>query len=187
MDETSLDRWAAEYQAGQETRLQALVEALARPLLALAFRYVRDWDLAADLVQDAWLKIVARIESYEPGRSFAAWTRVIVRNTCLTHLRKVARLPRQVALEVAGDLVAVRGGDDPQQAVTQQELAWTLGRAIERLGATQREVFVRVAVEHEPRAAVAADLGLTTGHLRVVLHLARRRLASVLSTLEENP
>jgi RNA polymerase sigma-70 factor (ECF subfamily) len=185
MDDATLDRWATAYRAGETPRLRPLVEALARPLLAFAYRYVRDWDLAADLVQEAWLKIVANIASYDPGRSFATWARAILRNLCLSHLRKVARLPLVAALDVAGDLAAARSADDPQQAVAQRELAWQLGRAVAQLGATQREVFVRIALENESRAAVAADLGLSTGHLRVLLHLARRQLARLLALEEE--
>ncbi len=186
MDDAHLDRLAAAYRAGDPTSLKPVVEALARPLLAQAYRYVRDWDTAADLVQDAWLKVVANIAAYDPARSFAVWIRAILRNTCLTHLRKVARMPAQTAVEAAGGAATARPADDPRAAMQEQDTARRLGLALAQLGPTQREVFARIALEQEDRRAVARDLGLSDGHLRVTLHMARRRLA-VLLNLEEEP
>jgi len=187
MDDVRCDRWAAGYRNGDAALLRPLVEAMARPLLACAYRYVRDWDTAADLVQEAWLKIIEHIGRYDPSRSFAVWARAVLRNTCLTHLRKITRLPRTALLEVAGDTASERLADDPQHAIELQETAWLLGRALDRLSPTQREVFARVALEREDRATVARDLGLSDGHLRVVLHLARRRLAALLLGPEGKP
>ena len=53
MDDATRDRLARAYRAGQTGALPPLVEGLARTLLAQAFRFVRDWDQAADLVQPA--------------------------------------------------------------------------------------------------------------------------------------
>ena len=51
-------------------------------LLAQAFAMLRDWAAAEDAVQDAFLVVVNKHESFREGTSLLNWTRQIVRNKC---------------------------------------------------------------------------------------------------------
>jgi RNA polymerase sigma-70 factor (ECF subfamily) len=90
----------------------------------------------------------------------------------LTRLR-VARRRREVTLETAGD---------PGQAPPDEALArrGELERAIRKLPATLRAVFVLKEVEGLSHAEVAATLGIRLGTSEVRLHRALRKLRAEL-------
>lgn len=180
MDEIRVDALAAAYQAGRAKALPALVDDLARPLLAQAYRYVRDWDLAADLVQETWLRVVGSIAAYDARRPFSPWIRTILRRQCLQHLARDRSRPAGVPLTAATIPASQRPADDPDRSVRDAELRRRLARHLATLGRTQRRAVELVDIEQCDRRQAAAELGLTGASLRVVLHRARRRLAGLL-------
>ena len=71
-----------------QEKLTIPVETLSRPLMALAYRYTRDWEWARDLTQETWVKVHEHIGRYEKARSFTSWLYAIHRNGCRDHLRR---------------------------------------------------------------------------------------------------
>jgi DNA-directed RNA polymerase specialized sigma subunit len=56
----------ARYQAGDELALDDLVATYQQPAFWVAHHLVRDHEIATDLVQEAFLKVLRRPESYDP-------------------------------------------------------------------------------------------------------------------------
>jgi len=177
MESARIDALAAGYRQGRDTDLGPLVETLARPLLSLAHRYLRDWDLAADLVQDTWLRVVTSIAHYDPRRPFLPWVQTILRNLCLQHLEREARRPVAVPLGVIAEPPTSRPGEDPDRQVAAADLRRALARHLVDLGESQRRALVMVDLEQRDREEVARELGLTPASLRVILCRARRAVA----------
>lgn len=177
MDHATVNHLAAAYRQGRQDALPPLVQSLARPLLAQAFRYVRDWDQAADLVQDAWLRATANIARYDASRPFAPWVRTILRNLCLKFLAGQRRQPQAVPLAAVGDPTTQRPDDQADQAVREHDLRCRVARALESLTESQRLAVTMVDLEDQPQAEVAEVLGLTRDSLRVILHRGRSAVA----------
>jgi DNA-directed RNA polymerase specialized sigma24 family protein len=61
--------------------------------MSFAFRYSRDYDIAVDITNDAFLKIYSDLKKFVPRidntvGSFKAWLRNTVFNTCMEHKSK---------------------------------------------------------------------------------------------------
>jgi len=186
MDPDRVDALAAAYREGDDPALRPLVEVLARPLLARAYGIVHDWDLAADLVQETWLRVVGAIAGYDPGRPFRPWIGTILRRLCWQHLARAAREPGGGSLAAAEEAAAGRPGDDPERAAGDADLRRRLLRHLAALPRTQRLAIVLVDLEQRDRREVSAQLDLTPASLRVILCRARRTLA-VRLLAEETP
>jgi RNA polymerase sigma-70 factor (ECF subfamily) len=184
MDHATADCLAAAYRAGRPDALPPLVGGLARTLLAQAYRFVRDWDLAADLVQETWLNATEAIQRYDPARPFLPWIRTILRHRCLNHLARLAARPVPVALAVVGDPASERPADQTDHATQLADLRRRLARHLTALPASQREALVMVDLEEQSHAEAAAALAVTPASLRVILHRARRALAERLQREE---
>ncbi len=185
MDEARIDTLAEASRQGDERSFRALVDALTRSLIAVAFRYTRDWEEARDLAQETWMRAWAGLHLYEPGRPFRSWLYAIHRNGCLDHLRRGwtvrASLPGDEAL---GRLPSPAREPDAERRIETQELRTLLLRAAETLPARQRLAFFRVDVEGGEPRDVAGEMGIEHGTLRATLHAARRRVAE---SLREEP
>lgn len=188
MDERELSTLAVACQRGETRAFRTLVDSLSRTLIALAFRYTRDWEWARDLTQETWIRVHRRIDSYNPDRSFRAWLYAVHRNGCLSHVRK-SWVKREVTPgddEVRGAIEVMSEAAGPEEDLELREFHRRLLVALDELSESQRQVFVRVDMEQRDQKEVAQELGIKNGTLRATLHFARKRLAAALRETEES-
>ena len=90
------DRIVDEYlilrcQDGDAAALTSLVVKWQRPFQRFASVVTKDRDLAADIVQDSWIKIIKGLPHLRDPVSFQAWAYRIVNNQCMDAMRKHRR------------------------------------------------------------------------------------------------
>src|SRR5438445_258524 len=78
-------------QAGDAGACEALVRQYGGRMLAVARRFLRSEEDAADAVQDAFLACFRSLDSFEGHSSLGTWLHRIVVNTCLMKLRSQSR------------------------------------------------------------------------------------------------
>ena len=186
MDEHDLRALALAFREGDNRSFRVLVDSLSRTLMAMAYRYAGDWEWARDLTQDTWIKVHERIRQWDPNRSFSAWLHAIHRNGCLDHLRRAwVRYETTPGDEVVARLSGA-ARENPEEDLERREFHQRLMAALGHLSESQRQVFLRVDLEHGDQKAVATSMGIKFGTLRATLHFARKRLASVLQEMEKS-
>ncbi|HER43411.1 MAG TPA: sigma-70 family RNA polymerase sigma factor [Candidatus Eisenbacteria bacterium] len=186
MSDELVDRLARAFRGGDMESFRFLVESLSRTLIAMAYRYTRNWETARDLTQDTWIRVYERIDRYDPGRPFANWLLTVHRNGCLNHLREgKARLEMTVAeMPEAAEAERPRGAN-PYSRLEQMEFMQRLRRAMEKLSEREQTIFSLVDIEHNGQNQAAEMLRIKPATLRATLHKARRKLARILRTSED--
>ncbi|HPF71146.1 MAG TPA: sigma-70 family RNA polymerase sigma factor [Candidatus Krumholzibacteria bacterium] len=158
--------------AGRPGAYQRLVERHAAPVRAAVRRIVHDDDLAADVVQQAFVAAWQHLDAYDPERPFLAWIRRIAVNRALNVVRDRRRL------EPLGDLEPPGGGPDPEQQMMQRELQAELAAAVARLPVQQRLLLALRYELNLSGADMAAILAVPAGTVKSRLHAAVARLRS---------
>ena len=69
--------WARE---GHEAAYRELVRRYQRPVFSLVYRMVRDRELAEDLTQETFIKVLNAIDRYRPEFKFSSWIFKIANN-----------------------------------------------------------------------------------------------------------
>jgi len=181
MDHGRMADLARASREGDQHSFRILVESLSRPLLALAYRYTLDWEIARDLCQETWIKIHEQFQRYDPARSFWNWLLTIHRHGCLSYLRQRAARP-DFHLDQDDPLVLQlpEPTADPLAVAQQHDFGERLRQAVILLPPRQQTVFTRVDLEQADQAEVARDLGMKFSTLRTTLHFARKRLAELM-------
>ena len=64
-----------------------LYERYKQLVLKICYSYVADYELATDLLQDVFVKVIESAETIRNPELFKAWLMTITRNVCLDHLR----------------------------------------------------------------------------------------------------
>ncbi len=87
------DRIVDEYlilrcQDGDTVALSSLISKWQQPFQRYAMIVAKDPDLAADIVQDSWIKIIKALPRLRDPSRFQAWAYRIVNNRCMDVLRK---------------------------------------------------------------------------------------------------
>src|SRR6476660_5480616 len=75
-------------QQGRDAAFRELVRRYERPVFSLIYRMVRDRELAEDLAQETFVKVLNAIESYRPEYKFSSWIFKIANNAAIDHLRR---------------------------------------------------------------------------------------------------
>lgn len=144
-DEAALVRRA---QGGDRTAFDALVRLYDREVLRLALKVVRSPDEAADLYQEAFLKVYRSLVRFRFESSFSTWLYRVVMNVCLDHLRRQkSRNEVQPPANEEGESEYFHGlpdenpGLDPERALRAREIERRIQAALGRLSARERLVF----------------------------------------------
>jgi RNA polymerase sigma-70 factor (ECF subfamily) len=142
-------------------------------------------DLAQETLYEAWRH---RDQLHDP-QGQERWHNAIARNVCLRwrqlHFRDSAHLlqPSSHALgEPASLEQELADPADLEADVERSELADLLERALHLLPAPTRQVLVARYVQEMPYAAIAEQMGLREGAVKVLAHRARLALRQVLTT-----
>ena len=155
---------------GDRKAQKRLYDALAPKMFAVCLRYMGQKDAAEDILQEGFVTLFTKLESYSGEGSFEGWARKIFVNTALMDLRKNDALKMSEDLESARD---ISGG-----AATQMEnLGYReLLGLISELPAGFRTVFNMYVIEGYSHKEIADTLGITEGTSRSQLQRARTLL-----------
>ena len=157
----------------------------------LAFGYalalVRDFALAEDVAQEAFVAAWGSLPRLETPAAFPGWLRGIVGHCAHRVLRRrmLAMAPLDEAAAVAGSAL------DPAASAERSERAAAMLAAVDALPAALRDVTLLHYVHERSHAQIATFLGLPATTINNRLHAARaqlkrRMLAMVKDTLHEH-
>ncbi|HEV7596276.1 MAG TPA: RNA polymerase sigma factor [Gemmatimonadaceae bacterium] len=131
---------------------------------------------AEDVLQDALINCLERIDDCEDPERFGAWLSRIVRNTA--HNRRDYLRVRET--QPIADGLEYPARERADQRVNIQELRRTLLDALSRLSENQREVVLLHDLDGWHHAEIAAVLGSSIGMSRRHLSDGRRKLREIL-------
>ena len=162
-------------QDGDPDAFDLLVRRYLGRARVVARRIMHDPDDADDLVQDAFLRALDRIATFDVARAFEPWfTRLLV-NLGLDQRRK-----QKVRRTEPHDPETFPGGVSPDREVERAELKDSLGKALDALPARQRLIVTLFEIDGHSTEEVATMLKVSQVTIRWHLHQARRTLREAL-------
>ena len=151
---------------------RSFYEQFHRYLAAVCARYVPDNDDVKDLLQEVFIKIYTRFDSFEYRGvgSLQAWSRRIAINEALQFLRAAKRNP-QTSMELLGDLPEPDDSPDIADIPAQELLAM-----VRRLPDRYRTVFNLYVFEEMSHKEIGALLQIGESSSASNLHRAKALL-----------
>ncbi len=165
----------AQVQAGDLDQLTGLFERYHGPLFGFLARLANgDRDLAQDLTQNVFMRVLRYRASYQPGQAFRAWVYQMARHVWADHYQ---RQRPSADLEEVEKTAAHGRQAQAQRAATDQHQA--LHEALALLPAAQREVLLLHRFQGFDYAEIGEQLGCTAGAARVKAHRALDALRKI--------
>lgn len=177
---------------GEEVAYRELLRRYQRPVFSLIYRMVRDRELAEDLAQETFVKVLKALDRYRPEYKFSSWVFKIANNASIDHLRRKeldtlsleggpdATTPERV------EATALQLGDQaesPLDELEARELGSTIEKAIGCLRPEYRSCIILRHVEGRPYDEIAGILDLPLGTVKTYIHRARAELKECLEGL----
>lgn len=166
---------------GDAAAFDTLVNRYMRRALAVAYRVMGQKEDAEDLVQDAFMTVLQRIDTFEAGRPFSPWFFRILVNRGLN-----SRKARSLRTVEAIPETAAANGPSPERSAERMELRDRLAAAMETLPERQRVIVQLFELEGFGGPEIAEILEISDGTVRWHLHEARKTLRRALAPYERS-
>ncbi|HEX6938490.1 MAG TPA: sigma-70 family RNA polymerase sigma factor [Longimicrobiales bacterium] len=177
---------------GREAAYRELIGRYERPVISIIYRLVHDHELAEDLAQDTFIKVLNALDRYDPKHKFSSWIFRIAHNTAIDRLRK-----REVdTLSLDGSphaqtpdavestrITPVSTEESPEDFTASREIGREIEKALARLRPEYRTAIVLAHVEGRPYEEIAEVMGIPLGTVKTFIHRARNELRQHLAHL----
>ena len=171
---SSPERLVPACKEGDRKAQKQLFDTLAPKMMALCLRYMGNREDAEDVLQEGFITLFKKLDSYTGAGSFEGWARKIFVNTALMHLRKTD------ALSLGEDIQEARGLFTEEATPVQKMGYAELMRMIGELPPDARTVFNMYVLEGYSHKEIAKELGCTEATSRSKLQRARIRLQEMI-------
>ena len=172
--------WVAAVRTGDPAAFEALFHAYHAPLCTSAHRYLGARDLAEEIVQEVFLFVWERRETWHVRTSVRSYLFTAVRNAAMSYLRH-ERVVRQREPEVR-ELHHARP-TSPEADALDAEIAVAVQQAVSRLPARCRLVFTLNREQGLTYAEIAKVLGISPRTVEVQIGRALKSLRRCLAEL----
>jgi RNA polymerase sigma-70 factor (ECF subfamily) len=181
------------FAGGEAAAFEVLLRRYERSLFTYIRRSVSDHEVAADLLQEAFTRVIQHGHTWNGSAKVSTWIFSIARNLCIDHARRMRRRP-QTSLDGSKadadddvpliDRIPVRRPDADAEAdgATMRE---RITRAIEALPEEQREVFLLRQLQNMAFSEIAAVVGASENTVKSRMRYALEKLQSDLADYEE--
>ena len=168
-------------QGGDYVAFETLFQRWHRPMLSYLYQITRDYDEAACVAQDVFLRVFEQIGRFDNQRRFSTWLYTVARNIAMDRLNARARrampslddlddedrrLPEPIAPSSAVEAVLARRESDA-----------LLTKALADLPQIHREIIELIifqGIDYEEAGRILG--GVAVGTLRSRMHHALKRL-----------
>lgn len=160
-DDDSDEALMLAYAAGSLPAFDRLYARHRTPLFRYLMRHTRQRELAHDLFQEAWGKLVDARLRYEPRARFQTFLYTIAHHCFIDHCRRSAVRPVSSATLADGSEIDWQGAaeDDPAHQAHTDEVKQRLRAALDALPADQRDAFLL----HEEAGLTLEEIADVTG------------------------
>jgi len=163
---------------GDRAAQKVLYDRLSSRMFPVCLRYMGNREAAEDILQEGFISLFSKLDSYSGEGSFEGWARKVFVNTALMTLRKNDVMRQSEDIETAWSV----SSEDPGalQKISYNELMGLIAA----LPAGFRTVFNMFVVEGYSHKEIAGELGITEATSRSQLQRARVILQNKIKKLK---
>ncbi|MFT7185145.1 MAG: RNA polymerase sigma-70 factor (ECF subfamily) [Pseudohongiellaceae bacterium] len=160
------------YGNGDASSFDVLYQRHKAPLYRYFVRQVANQDLAHDLYQECWSKIINAADSYTHKSKWTTWAYRIAHNLVIDHYRVLKPVETEQDIET--------NAHDPDRVHDQDILAKQLKYCMGNLPAVQREVFILSQETDFTLKMISTVVGASHEAIKTRLRYARSALQDCL-------
>lgn len=168
-------------QSGDGTAIDSLIRGHQDALYAFMLRMSGRPDVAEDMVQEAFVRVIRNLDRFDTRFRFSTWLFTIARRLYVNHMQKLRPSSDSDLVGEAGDRGETPGGA-MAKAESLNNLRSMIDDALKVLTPLQREIVLLFHQQTWPITDIALHLSMPEGTVKSHLHRARRRMQRFIST-----
>ena len=180
------------YRNGNEAAFNLLVDRYHSKVFTTIFLIVKDQDVAEDLLQDVFVKVLHTLNSdkYNEEGKFQPWVMRIAHNLAIDYFRKAKRYPTILLEDGSNLLNSLSFAEDSseEQRIKEETLAF-VRNLIDELPEAQKEVVIMRHYLDMSFQEIAEQTGVSIntalGRMRYALNHIRKKMKQVNSAYDK--
>ena len=167
--------------AGSRKAFTTVYDRYCDAMYNLCLRYTKNTDEAADMLQDAFIKIHEKCSSFNPEYELGGWIKRIVINTAINHIRKNSKV------DLVEDFNAYENSESELEnfEITEtSNLKTELVSILESLPTGYKTVFKLFVFENLTHKEIASYLSVSENTSKSQLFKAKQMISKIL--IEKN-
>ncbi|MBT4485761.1 MAG: sigma-70 family RNA polymerase sigma factor [Candidatus Latescibacteria bacterium] len=168
---------------GQFDSFDVIVNRYKNRLLNFVFRFVKDYDVAEDIVQETFLRVFRKRRDYKAIANFSTWIFTIAGNLAKSELRRRKRW-KFLSLDAYSDseknFELPDSGMKPDRATAVRLLDEHVQKAIDSLQVKYKEALILRDVEGLSYQQISEIMNIPVGTVKSRVNRARLKLRKVL-------
>ncbi len=177
-DEIIVKELIVEFKKGNDAAFSELVNRYRSQVASIAYKLVMDFDEAADIAQEVFVKMSKNIHKYDETKKFYTWLYRITVNASIDFMRKNKR-HRHEPLEHAYQ-TSVKSQNLPDQSYNRERIQLYINSATETLNDKQKSAFLLRDMKGSKISEVADIMDMPEATVRWYLHRARTKITKEL-------
>jgi RNA polymerase sigma-70 factor (ECF subfamily) len=175
------------YARGDMRAFETLYSRHRAALYRYLMRQARDPDIANDLFQEVWSRVVTNRARYEPRAKFSTFLFTLGHNCFIDHCRRVRSRPGGMGIDDAdaADLLPADEGTRPDHTLERGEESRRYRAALASLPAEQRDVYLLHEESDLSLEEIARVTGVGAETAKSRLRYAVNKLKAALATAED--
>lgn len=166
-------------QACLDPRTEAELVELYNQMIRVAYANVYNKSDALDVVQEAWVKMLAKRSTLREADKFTAWAKTITRNVAVNVNRHAARIQLR-----SYDEFPPKAGTRSDR--TEAELIVEISELLGQLDPAARTLFLYKYYYGLKDQEIAAAMSMPVGTVKAKIHRARLRLRAKFAETERH-
>ncbi|MFK8045143.1 MAG: RNA polymerase sigma factor [Crocinitomicaceae bacterium] len=147
----------------------------------VCLRYTRNTDEACDILQDAFIKIHQKCDSFNPEYELGGWIKRIVINTAINHIRQNSKID---LVEDFGTFEGTESELENFEVAKTQDLKSELIAILDMLPVGYKTVFNLFVFENLTHQEISNYLNVSENTSKSQLHKAKKMISKIL--IEKN-
>jgi RNA polymerase sigma-70 factor (ECF subfamily) len=174
------------YASGEMRAFETLYSRHRAALYRYLVRQARDGEIANDLFQEVWSRVIANRARYEPRAKFRTFLFTLAYNCFIDHCRRVKARPAGPGIEDAdaADLLPADEEGRPEAVLQRDECSQRYREALAKLPPEQRDVYLLHEESDLSLEEIARVTGVGTETAKSRLRYAVGKLKAALAATE---
>lgn len=174
-----------EYKLGDNGAIEEIFQRYKKPMLNYAFKLLRNFADAEDVVGEVFCVLTTRKAAYVPEAKFSTWLYTIAHNACIDRIRKSSRVfSFWQKKDRDSDSYEERDIPDtkfmPDIEAQNSEISRYIKNAVDKLPLPSREAIILRQYHNLTYEEISKVLNCSVGKVKVLIFRGRERLRKVL-------
>ncbi len=160
---------------GDREAIAELIRAYQRPLESFLFRLCGKSELAEDIAQEAFVRVIKSLDRFDERFRFSTWLFTIGKRLLVNHHQKMKPSADSETVEIRANDMR-RPEHQLEQRERSEKIAHMIRVALDSLVSPQREIVLLFHQQGWPVDRIATELSMPEGTVKSHLFRARRRM-----------